>query len=65
MKPVFEMTLRRFTNGCEEYRGLCISCGRTATNVEPDARNYPCPKCHEEQVFGLEELLIMGKIVFK
>lgn len=40
--------------------GFCVSCGADAYGVEPDTRQYPCDECGEEQVFGAEELLIMG-----
>jgi hypothetical protein len=44
----------------EEYAGFCLACGEQADGVEPDARNYECESCGESQVFGAEELLIMG-----
>lgn len=40
--------------------GFCLSCGAEASCVEPDARNYKCEECGEYQVFGAEELLMMG-----
>jgi hypothetical protein len=43
--------------------GLCRACGEPTTSpVEPDARNYTCGSCGEKEVFGLEELLIMGEL---
>ena len=48
----------------EGTNGACIACGEIHYGgVEPDARNYPCDSCGENQVFGMKELLIMGKIV--
>lgn len=44
--------------------GACLACGKETSGVEPDARNYTCPFCGENQVFGLEELLFMGEIEF-
>lgn len=43
--------------------GFCIRCGGRQTGCEPDARNYQCKKktCGERQVFGAEELLMMGQ----
>ena len=37
--------------------GLCTSCGEEQDGCEPDACNYECESCGEEQVFGAEELL--------
>jgi hypothetical protein len=42
--------------------GFCLACGAEAYGVEPDARNYKCEACQERQVFGAEELIIMGKV---
>ena len=45
----------------DEMAGFCLDCGeRTSSLVEPDARNYTCDGCGQPQVFGAEELLIMG-----
>lgn len=40
--------------------GFCQACGEEAYGVEPDARNYECECCGEREVFGAEELLVMG-----
>jgi len=44
-----------------DYVGFCRNCGQEANGVEPDARNYVCEECGETEVFGAEELLIMGE----
>lgn len=50
--------------GTANYGG-CLNCGYiTHDSCEPDARNYECPECGENQVFGLEELMMMGCLVF-
>lgn len=46
----------------EGNQGACLACGEIHHGIEPDARNYECEVCGENQVFGLEELLLMGKI---
>ena len=46
----------------EDNTGFCISCGASRDCCEPDARNYPCEECGENQVFGAEELLLMGLV---
>ncbi len=40
--------------------GFCISCGMQQEGCEPDAREYPCENCDDNQVYGAQELLIMG-----
>ena len=47
--------------GCESL-GRCLACGEKAYDVEPDARRYICDSCGEWQVYGLEELMAMGRI---
>lgn len=43
-----------------EYRGFCLGCGEDQFGVEPDARKYECDCCGEHQVYGAQEILIMG-----
>jgi len=40
--------------------GFCRSCGNESMNVEPDAEHYPCESCEKKEVFGAQQLLIMG-----
>ena len=40
--------------------GFCRSCVEEQGGCEPDARNYECECCGERQVFGAEELLMIG-----
>jgi hypothetical protein len=42
--------------------GLCLACGATTAPVEGDARRYPCSACRRTQLFGIEELLVMGVV---
>jgi hypothetical protein len=42
-----------------ENPGFCLACGEDASYIEPDAENYPCEICGENQVFGAEEVMIM------
>jgi predicted RNA-binding Zn-ribbon protein involved in translation (DUF1610 family) len=39
--------------------GFCIECGAEVSNVEPDARKYPCEECGENKVYGAEEIILM------
>ncbi len=40
--------------------GFCLACGADADGCEPDAAHYPCHECGESEVFGAEEVMIMG-----
>jgi len=42
--------------------GACLACGERADGVEPDARKYVCTHCKEREVYGLQELLLMGRL---
>jgi len=42
--------------------GYCRACGAERDGCEPDARGYPCFECGARQVYGFEELLIMGEV---
>lgn len=44
----------------DSYCGFCKACGEQAFNVEPDAENYVCESCGKHEVYGAEQLLIMG-----
>lgn len=42
--------------------GGCRACGEIQEGCEPDARGYECEACGKREVFGLEELVVMGEI---
>jgi len=44
--------------------GFCKACGEYQDGCEPDARNYECESCGENEVFGAEELLIESGVCF-
>lgn len=46
-------------------RGICMECGAERDNCEPDASHYDCEECGMDEVYGVQELLLMGKIEFK
>lgn len=60
----FEMSEQEFTESDDEMQGMCIACGEPAYGVEPDAEKYDCESCEEPMVYGMQELLIMGRIKF-
>lgn len=45
----------------EENYGWCRKCRDLSYgSVEPDAENYECEECGSQQVYGIEQGLIMG-----
>ena len=41
--------------------GFCLSCGADIDDcVEPDARGYRCFVCGDTEVYGAEEIMLMG-----
>lgn len=50
----FELAL---VNG--EDKGICHNCGHIQSGVEPDASHYPCEECNENEVFGVEETIVI------
>ena len=45
----------------DELAGFCVACGAQHDGlVDPDARNMHCESCGEDQVFGAEEIVLMG-----
>lgn len=61
---VFAMSEDEFRELAEEMCGLCRACGEVADGVEPDACKYECEACERPQVYGMEELLVMGLVAF-
>jgi len=43
-----------------ENPGFCRACGERGDGCEPDAEHYECEYCGEFELFGAEQLLIMG-----
>ena len=61
-RPVMSETEYRQQH--RESLGFCLACGTIADEtVEPDARRYPCERCEQNKVYGLEELFLMGLLV--
>jgi hypothetical protein len=42
--------------------GLCLACGGTRDQCEPDARRYRCDACGLPEVYGAEELMLTGRV---
>lgn len=49
-------------NASARYCGFCLACGAERGTCEPDARKYPCEECGLNQVYGAEELMLMGRV---
>ena len=55
--------LEEVEEAMHDSMGFCIACGAMSEDmVEPDARNYHCYECDENEVFGAEELFVMGLV---
>ena len=48
-----------------EHYGYCLACGSEHEGVEPDARNYICDQCSSHQVYGAEEIIMMGMVIME
>lgn len=58
-----EMTESEFSELSDSYAGICLACGEIQYDgVEPDAEEYECESCAENQVMGLEQALICGHL---
>jgi Zn finger protein HypA/HybF involved in hydrogenase expression len=67
VKPKKREAYRMFTMGqieeaSELHAGYCLACGTMRESVEPDARDYKCDECHEHKVYGVGQLLFMGRV---
>lgn len=56
----FQPTFDEIRAASDNQQGFCIACGEIADQVEPDARNYICESCGFSEVYGAEELVVMG-----
>ena len=61
----FLMSEEEYKELCNDYFGLCVLCGETRDCCEPDAMKYDCEDCEKKSVYGTEQLLLMGRIVFE
>jgi len=47
------------------YIGLCTACGAERYCTEPDAEKYDCEECERPAAYGVEQLMLMGRIVLE
>lgn len=57
-----KFNLSDLTEASRDYAGFCRACGYLQEPVEPDACNYKCEECGEPEVFGADELILMGEV---
>ena len=63
VKPLTQAEYEEFDEG---YIGYCTNCGEfTGEECEPDAREYHCPECETNTVYGTDEALMMGYIALR
>ena len=62
MNQLRTFSLEEIEAAMENYEGFCLACGAAREACEPDARNYTCDECGADQVFGAEELVVMGRV---
>lgn len=61
-----EITEDEYHQRNRDYDGYCLSCSEFVEGgCEPDMRKGPCEVCGENKVYGIEELLMMGRITIK
>ena len=58
MKVTLEQIMEAVESG--DYVGFCLACGESQDGCEPDAEHYECVSCGKREVYGAEQLLIMG-----
>jgi hypothetical protein len=62
-RVVATMTEAEYNEHCESYDGVCLACGAIPVrDTEPDAEGYPCEDCGADQVQGIENALLDGRI---
>lgn len=62
VKWVPSLSSEEFVEVAEADEGFCVVCGETASGVEPDACSYICENCGQPDVYGYEELMLMGDV---
>lgn len=67
LRPMPKTKPRRFTLeqlklANDDMAGFCRACGNEQYGCEPDARKYVCESCGAKEVYGAQELLLMGLV---
>ena len=64
VKLPVEIHESEYASRVEDNEGMCIKCGATADFAEPDMHDGPCVSCGENGVYGYEEMLVQGLLIF-
>ena len=56
-----DITLKDLDASCE---GWCLACGSFGQPAKPNAYKYKCDDCGETTLYGLDELVAMGLVVY-
>lgn len=59
---MIQLTEAEFRWLTDDNMGLCRNCGEPRECCEPDAENYECEYCEQNEVFGVEQLLLRGEL---
>ena len=51
-----------YKEACDNYQGICLACEELQDECEPDAENYTCESCGADQVYGIEQALLIGEL---
>ena len=60
-----KMTVAEYKEESEQSIGICLSCGYFQGEVEPDAECYTCEDCGADEVYGLEQALLIGALTIE
>jgi len=58
-KKVLNMAIAAMENS-DEYLGFCLACSAEHDQVEPDAERYECECCKALEVYGAEQIVLLG-----
>lgn len=57
---IMEKALEIYDWGESDFIGFCLACGAEQSGVEPDAEKYTCNECKKPEVYGIEQIILMG-----
>ena len=55
-------TLEEIQEADDNQQGFCLACGALRDCCEPDAHKYECEECGKRQVYGAQEIALMGLV---
>jgi hypothetical protein len=58
-----KFTLEQIEEADDQQAGFCIACGAWRDCCEADAGKYTCEECGLNQVYGAQELVLMGRVI--